>query len=31
MKKCIIKPINFDKIQVVTQGRDENAAYLKAI
>lgn len=26
MKKCIIKPVNYDKIPVVTLGKDENTA-----
>ena len=29
MKRCIIKPVNYDKVKEITQGQDENPALLQ--
>ena len=30
MKRCIIKPVNYDKVKEITQGQDENPALFQA-
>ena len=31
MKRCLIKPVNYDKVKEIIQGQDENPALFQAL